>query len=70
MGIIIKTPQGSREMIQQVAEKGHPNVLASSTICYVPQRGPTTGNKLGTIAPKPMMESSHGLREELCFWEG
>lgn len=73
MGIIIKAPEGSRGMnspIQQVAKKGHPGVLASNKICYVPRRGPTVGNKFGTFAPKPMMDSSHGLREQLGFWEG
>ena len=73
MGITIKAPEGSRGMnspIQQVAKKGHPDVLASSKICYIPCRGPTFGNKFGTLAPKPVMDSSHGLREGLSFWEG
>jgi len=56
--------------IQQVAKKGHPDVLASSKIYYISCRGPTFGNKFGTLTPKPMMGSSHRLREGLVFWEG
>lgn len=73
MGIIIKAPECREAMnspTQQLAKKGHPDVLASSIICYVPCRGHTFGNKFGTLAPKPMMDSSHGLREGLGFWEG
>lgn len=73
MGIIIKALEGSSAMnspIQEVAKKSHPNVLDSSKMCYVPHRGPTFGNKFGTLAPKPMMDRSHGLREGLGFWEG
>lgn len=73
MGIIIEAPKGSGGMnspIQQVAKEGHPDVLDSGKICYVQWRGPTFGNKFGPLAPKPMMDSSHGLREGLSFWEG
>jgi len=72
-GIIIKAPQGSRGMnspIQQVAKKGHPSAMSSSTIWYVQCKGIMFGNELGTLALKPVMESSFRLREDLCFWEG
>lgn len=73
MGIIIKAPKGSggtNSPIQQAAKEGHPDVLDSGKTYYVQWRGPTFGNKFGTLAPKPMMDSSHGLREGLSFWEG
>lgn len=44
-----------------------PNVLASSNLSYIPCRRPTFGKRFGKLAPKPVMDSSRGLRKDMAL---